>query len=334
MIYSFSTDKKLSIISWDDEISRFTGKPTSEVLGKKYFDVFPRIVTDDRDALSAAFDKKSSFTLRRYCFNCLIGHKMYADISIKPVRTRNTVSSVEVSIVPDSTCSVTQNLQRSQQLIDIGKTASSLAHGVRNPLNAIKGAVVYLGEKYVQEPALIEFITIIKDEIARLDNFISKFLSTSLSDTGLSPTDINGLLKKIEIFVSLQARVYNIATVYEYGNIPPITINSFQLEQAILNVINNAIEAMHSGGQLTLRTYRENLSGKNFVVVEVSDTGPGMTQDKVDSLSIPSEEKGRGFGLFITREVLQYSGGHLEVNSRRGKGTTVLLRLPVQGVAR
>jgi two-component system nitrogen regulation sensor histidine kinase GlnL len=331
MIYSFSTDRKLSIIAWDDEISRFTGKPPSAVLGKKYFDIFPRIITDDRDAISTVFDKRSSLTLRRYCFNCLIGHQMYADISIKPVITRNAVSSVEVSIVPDSTCSVTQNLQRSQQLIDIGKTASSLAHGVRNPLNAIKGAVVYLGEKYVQEPALIEFITIIKEEIARLDNFISKFLSTSLSDTGLSPTDINGLLKKIEIFVSLQARANNITTIYEYGNIPPITINSFQFEQAILNVINNAIEAMQSGGQLTLKTYLGNLSDKDFVVIEVSDTGPGIAQDKVNNLSMPSEEKGRGFGLFITREVLQYSGGHLEVKSRRGKGTTVLLRLPVQG---
>jgi two-component system nitrogen regulation sensor histidine kinase GlnL len=83
-----------------------------------------------------------------------------------------------------------------------------------------------------------------EEEISRLENFISRFLTSSVSDTEVMETDINSLLKKIEIFTSLQIYTRNVQSLYELGSIPPITINSFHLEQAILNVINNAIDAM------------------------------------------------------------------------------------------
>jgi two-component system nitrogen regulation sensor histidine kinase GlnL len=109
-------------------------------------------------------------------------------------------------------------------------------------------------------------------------------------------------------------------------------INAFQIEQAILNIINNSLEAMQSGGQLMVRTYQKALSGSDFLVVEISDTGPGIAEGKIDTLAMPSdaEKEGRGFGLFITREILQYYGGHLEIKSRKGTGTTIRLHLPAK----
>jgi len=331
LIYSFSTDRQLSIVLWDKEIERFTGKPSASVLGKKYFEVFPRIFVDDRDAISAVFDNKTAMTLRSYSFPCFFG-QICADIRIKPATTAKRVTTADVTITPDSTLSVGRCLQRSQQFIDIAKTASTLAHGVRNPLNAIKGAVVYLSEKYAREAALIEFVTIMKEEIGRLDSFISKFLSTSLSDTECALTDINSLLKRIEIFTALQAQAYDVRASYEYGKIQPTMINAFQIEQAILNIINNSLEAMQSGGRLTVRTYQKIFSGSDFLVVEISDTGPGIAEGGIDTLAKPleSEKEGRGFGLFITREILQYYGGHLEIKSRKGTGTTIRLHLPAK----
>jgi len=75
--------------------------------------------------------------------------------------------------------------------------ASSLAHGVRNPLNAIKGAVVYLREKYGHEKTLLEFSTIINDEINRLDNFVSNFLSAARGELRFVPTNLNDILETI-----------------------------------------------------------------------------------------------------------------------------------------
>lgn len=329
MSYIFCTDKQLHVTSWGEELAELTGKKPPEVLGKKYFEMLPRIFLDDKDALSLVVEKNKPVTLKRYALRCFLDH-IKADIRISPVRTAGKVKGVMVTISDPSPCSIARSLRNSQRFIDIGKTASTLAHGVRNPLNAIKGAVVYLSEKYANEPALVEFAKLMNEEISRLDNFISRFLSTSISDTGFTLTDINALLKRTEAFTSLQAHASNIRSVYELGDIPMTMVNAFQVEQAILNVINNAMDAMPSGGELVVKTRTEALSAQGFVVIEISDTGSGIPAKAAGVPSMPLDGRGKGFGLFITREILQYHNGHLEIKSRKGKGTTVRLYLPLR----
>lgn len=329
MEYVFSTDKELHIISWGEELAELTGKKSSEAQGKEYFEVLSRIFSGDDDALSLVIEKKRRLVLKRYNFRCLLSH-INADVRISPVRSAGSVEGAKVTLSSVTPCPVARSLQNSQRFIDIGKTASTLAHGVRNPLNAIKGAVVYLSEKYAGEPDLVEFAKIMKEEISRLDNFISRFLSTSISDAGFTMTDINSLLKRLEAFTSLQAQACDIKFVYEFGEVPPLMVNTFQIEQAVLNVLNNAIDAMRSGGRLVVRTRMERTSTSDFVTIEVSDTGSGIAGKVLDVASVPSGGKGKGFGLFITREVLRYHGGHLEIKSKKGRGTSVRLYLPTR----
>lgn len=331
---SFNTDRSLCINSWGEDITRLTGWSASLALGKKYYDVLPRILDEDGDALYAAIKENKTFALRGYQINCLCD-RMTADITINPLQAQGgEIEGVRVEIAKSSACSVQRKLQHAQRFIDIGKMASTLAHGVRSPLNAIKGAVIYLREKYAEEPTLIEFTKIIEDEISRLDTFISKFLSTSISDSELSDIDLNSLLKRIEISTSMQAKAHNIEPIYDYGVIPHVTVSAFQLEHAILNVINNAIEAMPSGGRLMVKTRTGKRSGSDFVVIDIADTGPGMSGSRLDEVLAQKENKGRGFGLFLTREILQYYGGYLEIKSEKGAGTTVSLYLPLNGRAR
>ena len=193
--------------------------------------------------------------------------------------------------------------------------------------------MVYLSEKYQHEAQLVEFTRIMEEEISRLEDFITKFLSSSVLDTDIRETDVNSMLKKIETLTSLQIYTRNVQSLYEFGDIPPIAINSFHLEQAVLNVINNAIEAIGSGGQLKIATSAEERDGKLFVVVAVSDTGRGMAVGPVGELPTDKPEKGRGFGLFITYEILRHYGGHLEIDSKENAGTTVKLFLPCRNTA-
>ncbi len=328
MAYIFSTDKELRITFWSEDLVRLTGKEAAQVRGRKYFEVLQPIFSDGKDALSLVLEEKKGRILKGYVFCCLLDHST-ADIRISPAKG-GAVRAVKVTISNLSPCSFAVSFRHSQRFIDIGKNASTLAHGVRNPLNAIKGAVVYLSERYAAEPSFVEFAKIMNEEIARLDSFISKFLSTSISDEGFSPTDLNSLMKKLQSFTSLQAHVRNIKPAYEYGDIPPVMANAFQIEQAVLSVLNNAMDAMPSGGRLTVKTQRETHSG-DFVTIEISDTGSGMDGRRVDNPPNPRMTKGKGFGLGITREVLQYHGGHLEILSDKGKGTTVRLCLPING---
>lgn len=332
--YSFCTDSRFRISSWDGKIAELTGRPPYAVLGKKYYEVLPRIFSDGKDAVAAAFKEDRKMSFRGYCFNCLHG-KIDADVRITPQKDGDgRTRKVKVVISPHSTCIMAAKFQNMQRLVDIGKTASTLAHGVRNPLNAIKGAVVHLREKYAGEQTLIEFTKIMEDEILRLDNFISRFLSASVSGEKLSESDINALLKRMEVFTSMQTHACNIKTVYEYGEPPPVMLDSFQFEQAVLNVLNNAIEAMKSGGLLTVRTHAERRFGAEFAVVEISDTGPGMAENRAQGMPLPIGDKGRGFGLFITREVLRYLKGHMEIESKKDAGTVVKLYIPAEGERR
>ncbi len=324
----FSTDKKLRVCSWEKEIAEFTGRSASHTIGNKYYEIFPRIITREKDAVAKAIETEKTVTLKKYAFPCIAG-SFNADIKIKPVKTAgNSIDRAEIAIKPHSTCEMGKRLQESQKLIDIGKIASTLAHGVRNPLNAIKGAVVYLREKYVEEATLVEFTNIMEMEISRLEDFITKFLSSSVSDTDVQKNDINLMLKKIDVFTSLQMYTRSIRASYELGTVPLVMINSFHMEQAILNVINNAIEAMSAGGLLTITTSTAEQADKKFVVISISDTGPGLNHKERVDFSSSEARVGRGFGHYITDEILKHYGGHVEIDGKKDVGTTIRLFIP------
>jgi two-component system, NtrC family, nitrogen regulation sensor histidine kinase GlnL len=328
---SFSTDNKLCITSWCGEIVRFTGKTPLLALGNKYYDVLPLICFKGKDALAQAVKKKETVSIKGHRIHCLFSH-INTDVEIYPRNSSNgDVTELDVTLYVSSACSVVHQLNQSQQFINIGKTASTLAHGVRNPLNAIKGAVVYLGEKYSHEEPLVEFTKIMQEEISRLESFITKFLSASIADMGVSAIDINSVLKKIQVFTSLQMHTRNIQADFDLGETMPIMINAFHLEQIILNVINNAIDAMKHGGRLKVRTFNETNSVDQYAVVEISDTGPGMPDRKINGLGPRSGDAGRGFGLLITYEILKYYRGHIQIDSKKDTGTTVRLYIPCSG---
>ncbi len=327
-ILSFTVDRNLCISSWGEEISRFTGKPPEICQGSKYHEVLPHISLKGKDALAEAVRTNKPLFLKKVHIPCLFAH-IDADIDIIPVRSsQGNAEEVNVTFFPTSTCTVARKLEQSQKLINVGKIAATLAHGVRSPLNAIKGAVVYLREKYRHEVPLVEFAEIIDQEISRLEDFISKFLSSSVSNTEDRETDINSLLKKIELFISLQIYTRNIRPLFEFGNIPPVIVSSFHLEQAILNVINNAIDAMSSGGQLKICTSVEERNGKNHVVISVSDTGRGVAHKHIGDPTSDQRTMRSGFGLLITYEILKHYHGHLEIDSKMNFGTTVKLLIP------
>lgn len=216
-----------------------------------------------------------------------------------------------------------------QEAINLGKVVVTLASGVKNPLNAIKGAFFYLGRKYAGDSTIADFSKMVEEEIARLDDFITSFLNTSAWTQNLFEADLNEIIKKLEAFVKLQAGASDIHCLYMYGDVPHVLINTMEIQQAILNILTNSIEAMPNGGDISVKTMRETINGKDFAVIEVSDAGKGISKAQVDRLlSIPHYREGRGFGLYITRYLMRRHGGDLQITSQRGMGTTVRLLLP------
>lgn len=104
-----------------------------------------------------------------------------------------------------------------------------------------------------------------------------------------------------------------------------IKIDTFQMEQAIRNIINNAIEAMPQGGRLTIRTGIES----NNLFIEVTDTGVGIHR-RLFPYGGFAGNKGRGVGLYIAREILNIHGGRLMIMTGEGRGTTVKMLIPLK----
>ena len=327
--YDFCVGKNMRISSWGREVESFTGQAARLALKKKYYEVFPRLWMNGQDVVQQSLRDNKASVLKGYTVNCFHGQSSL-DARIDPLRDRSgNVVGARVTVFNQSACSGAKALEDSRHLISIGKQASIFAHRIRNPLNAIKGAVVYLREKYQKDQTLLEFTDIMEDEIEKLNDSISKFLGASLSDMEPKKTDLNLILKKMEIVTSLQANSNNIESSYEYGEMPPVKIDSFQFEQAILNVINNSLEAMQNGGNLRVRSGAARRLGKQWAVVEISDTGGGIDKHRRSDFPAGLLREGRGFGLFITREVLNAFGGEMEITSRKGSGTTVKMYLPV-----
>ena len=331
---SFRVDNCLKITYVDNELKRLFGDEARRAVGEPYYYIFPKFYSGSLDAVQQALDEGRIIVIRdfRILYIC---DELTTNITISPLYDNNsTVNGAEVVMVASQCCFPMREAHHLHSLIDIGKVSATLAHGVRNPLNAIKGAVVYLKHRYGADETFVEFADIIDEEIAKLDAFITRFLSTSLLETEKSRSDIHQLLEKIMKLTLLQAQERNIRFVNDYGEIPHLEIDAFHLESAILNVVNNAIEAMRNGGTITFRTRLTTISSKEHVTIDICDTGPGVPESALRTLlCLPdssARDKGRGFGLFISREIVQHHGGSLEILNSKGNGATVRLCLPVE----
>jgi two-component system nitrogen regulation sensor histidine kinase GlnL len=204
------------------------------------------------DEITPVFRDGKNRRIKNFKNICFMGTDLSADMQIIPVKDKRG-KVIEATIVLDNIsgeCPLNKKMSDSERMVAIGKVASSLAHGVRNPLNAIKGAVVYLREKYGHEPTLLEFSTIINDEINKLDSFISNFLSAAKGEMNFIPVNLNDILESIIAMSKPRAEVQDIKILHSLSVLPFVTADPFQIEQALFNIINNALEAMPDGGNL------------------------------------------------------------------------------------
>lgn len=330
--FDFSVDRKLRVVAINGALEKARTHSSEPLLGFPYYEVLPLIFHDGVEAVRQVVLNGTPMLLKNHRFACC-HQALDADIDITPILDETgRTSGASVKIAPHEGCSLDARLKKAQHLIDIGKNAAILSHGVRNPLNAIKGAVVYLKDRYRHETTLLEFTAIMEEEITRLDRFITDFLSASLGETEKEAADLNELLRKLELLTTHQARAAGVEMRFRYGTVPPLQLNAFQVEQAVLNVLNNSLHALSPGGKITVESKVETRDGRIFCVVEITDDGPGIRVRSGNSFIAPLEDtartKGKGFGLFITREILQAHGGMLEVRSGEEMGTVVYLCFP------
>ncbi len=312
-------------------MEKLTHRTADDVIGNKINKVLPVLY----DKIAPVFLDGKKRRIKYFKNICFMGSDLSADIQIIPAKNKKG-EVIEATVVLNNIsgeCPLAKKLIDSERMVAIGKVASSLAHGVRNPLNAIKGAVVYLREKYGHEKTLLEFSTIINDEINKLDSFISNFLSAAKGEINIIPASINEILKSIITMSKPRAEVQGVKISHSFSVLPFVAADPFQIEQALFNIINNALEAMPNGGKINIKTSQKWENDNDYVIIEISDTGKGIPEKelrKLGELSDNPRRNDKGFGIFLSREIIKSHNGKLLWESVMDRGTTFKIFLPVR----
>jgi signal transduction histidine kinase len=218
-----------------------------------------------------------------------------------------------------------RQLDVSSRLAAISRLMGGVAHEIKNPLNAMALHLEVLKSRLDEHDPEIE---VISAEIKRLDRVVKTFLNFNKPlDVQMKVLDVTSLSAEVANLVSPDAASRGISIETQLGSARWINGDADLLKQAVLNVVMNAIEAMQSGGRLTLRTEED--SGEHMILI--SDNGPGIPpeiQGKIFNLYFSTKETGTGMGLAMAFRVVQLHGGTIEFTSEIGKGTLFRLRFP------
>jgi signal transduction histidine kinase len=237
------------------------------------------------------------------------------------------VIGIVTGILSDRQRRANESLRRAERLKTLGEMAAGMAHEVKNPLAAIRSSAQILTERVGGKEA--QFAGIIVSEVDRLNRVVNEFLDYARpAPLKREPVLLSALLDScLELLAPVIAQAgATVNRAYPEAE-HKVNADPNQLRQVFLNLILNAVQAMRTGGQMTLGVRQE--SGSTRVVVR--DTGPGIPPDKLRQVFEPfysTKPGGTGLGLPIAQRIVAEHGGRLVVESKPGEGTTATMILP------
>ncbi len=217
---------------------------------------------------------------------------------------------------------------RLERLSALGQMAATVAHEIKNPLNAIQGAASYLRKNFHGE-LLTEFLGIIEEEVTRLNEITTGFLGFSKpAPLNSSIAEINGVIKNTIELIRQEAIERDVEVVVDLDNrMPPFSFDYAQIKQALLNLFVNSLDATQPGGTLIVSTEAVD-STANIVI---KDTGAGIKKEDIGKIFKPfftTKTRGSGLGLAIVERIVKEHNGYISVESEEGRGSTFRIALP------
>lgn len=235
---------------------------------------------------------------------------------------------------------VEEEVRQSEKLSALGLLAAEVAHEIRNPLTVMKMLYHSLDLKFPEDDPRARDAQIMGQKMDLLNRIVEQILAFARNaEPQLASVNVNTLIHDLCLLV--RHKLKNQAVGLQLSltdNLPAVLADAGQLEQAFLNLILNAVEAMPEGGSLELSTGMatapEGEASTAAIAVEFKDTGPGMTEEQrrlaFTSLLNTTKTKGTGIGLAIVGRIVEAHGGKVTILSQAGRGTTIRIVLPVE----
>ncbi len=308
----------------------------SELIGRSAFEFITekdraRAMKGLKKTLSGGYSGNPEYT-----FLTKDGREFTAESSTAVLRDVSGIPIGFITITKDITESkrLKEQLIVTDRLASVGELASGIAHELNNPLTSVVGFSELLLEKNIPSDIKADILTIHR-QARRTTEVIKNLLTFSQRHVPTKqPTNINKAIRKVLKLRAYEQKVNNIRVNTNLApDLPEVMADSFQLEQAFLNIIINAeyfMTEVHNGGTLTIAT--ENAG--DVVMVSFADDGPGIAKNDLgylfDSFFTTKEAgKGTGLGLSICRGIIAAHDGRIYVESELGKGATFVVELPV-----
>lgn len=222
----------------------------------------------------------------------------------------------------------TENLLiQSEKLSAVGQLAAGIAHEIRNPLTALKGFLQLLSSD--NDNRNQKYFDIMLDELGRIEMIASELLMLAKPQANmLKMQQVQTSMERVLEVMETQAVLNNVVIIREFMVCSSIRYEENQMKQVFLNLVKNAIEAMPSGGCITVRIEERD----KYVVIAFKDEGHGISPEILPRLGQPfftTKQSGTGLGLMVTRKIVQNHNGLLEFYSEANMGTTVMVKLPL-----
>ncbi|PLX70172.1 MAG: hypothetical protein C0602_06735 [Denitrovibrio sp.] len=223
------------------------------------------------------------------------------------------------------------NLAHSEKLASIGKLAAGVAHEINNPLaNAMLNIELLKNSMQGNETCTgsIERVGKIERNLERASKIAGEMLYYSQSKTvSKEPVDLNEIIESSLLLLGGRANYYEIEK--DYGDIPPVSAIPWKLEEVIINVLTNSMDAMPNSGKITIRTY----IGKKHIIAEIKDSGHGISDENITKVFDPfftTKEvgKGTGIGLSVSYGIMNMFGGDIKIKNIKEGGALATLLFP------
>jgi signal transduction histidine kinase len=226
-----------------------------------------------------------------------------------------------------------EQLRRADRLSVLGQLSAGLAHEIKNPLASMKGSVEILASEFPADHDKHEFVEILGKELDRLNKVLGEFLQFARPPRpDRRPCDLREVLDSIRALCSREARRQGVTIELEYEpSLPELELDAAQVQQAFLNIVLNGIQAMPSGGCLSISVARRD----NDIGIEVRDEGSGVAPENHSRIFDPfftTKDGGTGLGMATARNLIQAHGGDIRLIGTEGEGATFLISLPMRSM--
>jgi PAS domain S-box-containing protein len=326
-------DRDGTVTRFNSAAERLTGMPSAQVKGRSFRDL-PRSISRLLQATSQ--DRQPRTQVETTVSDEARHHVVPVICSTAPLVDRGGSVLGTVAVVSDLTGikRLEEEKRQVERLASVGALASGIAHEIKNPLVAIKTFAELLPERFSEDDFRNDFSRVAIREIARIDDLVARLRGLAVSPQhSLVPLDLKTPLEETLALLRGQLEQRQISLGLEFEDaLPPVAASFAQLKQLFLNLLVNAVEASQPGAQISIRVRSQLTSDGRGVIVEISDSGPGIPDDLLSRIFEPfvtTKPQGSGLGLSICRGIADAHRAKISAfNNPRGRGATVSVEFP------